>query len=225
MSSPMLSKKQKLIYDFIRAHVEKHGIAPSLEEIANNFSDFLAYPSSAHYHVKKLQDEGLLEKETNRPRSIVLYEDRTIKNPILKKRGLDAVRIPVLGAANAGPATLFAEENVEGYLKVSKSRLPKTEGVFALRVVGDSMNKAKIKGKNVEEGDFVLIDSANRDAGDNEYVLSIIDGCANIKKLKRDKDDGVMLVSESTNTKHKPIFVSSGDDFMINGKIFDIIKK
>jgi repressor LexA len=221
----MFSKKQKLIYDFIRAYVEKHGISPSLEEIAENFSDFLKYPSSAHYHVKKLQDEGLLEKETNRPRSISLYEDRTIKNPILKKKGLDAVRIPVLGAANAGPATLFAEENVEGYLKVSKSQLPRTEGVFSLRVVGDSMNKAKIKGKNVEEGDFVLIDSANREAHDNDYVLSIIDGCANIKKFKRGKKGDVMLVSESTNKKHKPIFVSSGDDFMVNGKIFDIVKK
>lgn len=225
MSRLMLSKKQKLIYDFIRAHVEKHRISPSLEEIAENFSDFLKYPSSAHYHVKKLQDEGLLEKETNRPRSIALYEDRTIKNPILKKKGLDAVRIPVLGAANAGSATLFAEENVEGYLKVTKSQLPRTEGVFSLRVVGDSMNKAKIKGKNVEEGDFVLIDSENREAHDNDYVLSIIDGCANIKKFKRSKKGDVMLVSESTNTKHKPIFVSSGDDFMINGKIFDIIKK
>jgi repressor LexA len=130
-----------------------------------------------------------------------------------------------LGAANAGPATLFAEENVEGYLKVSKSQLPRTEGVFSLRVVGDSMNKAKIKGKNVEEGDFVLIDSANREAHDNDYVLSIIDGCANIKKFKRGKKGDVMLVSESTNKKHKPIFVSSGDDFMVNGKIFDIVKK
>lgn len=221
----MISKKQKLIYDFIRAYVEKHGIAPSLEEIADNFSDFLAYPSSAHYHVKKLQEEGLLEKETNRPRSIALYDDRTVKNPILKKKGLDAVRIPVLGAANAGPATLFAEENVEGYLKVSRSQLPRTEGVFALRVMGDSMNKAKIKGKNVEEGDFVLIDSDNRDAHDNDYVLSVIDGCANIKKFRRDKKGAVMLISESKNTKHKPIFVSSGDDFMINGKIFDIIKR
>ncbi len=221
----MVSIKQKLIYDFIRAYVEEHGIAPSLEEIANNFSDFLAYPSSAHYHVKKLQDEGLLVKETNRPRSIALYEDRTIKNPILQKNGLDSVRIPVLGAANAGPATSFAEENVEGYLKVSKSLLPKTEGIFALRVVGDSMNKAKIKGKNVEEGDFVLIDSSDRNAVDNDYVLSIIDGCANIKKLKSDKEKGLVLVSESTNTNHKPIFVSSEDNFMVNGKVFAVLKK
>jgi phage repressor protein C with HTH and peptisase S24 domain len=71
----------------------------------------------------------------------------------------------------------------------------------------------------------VLIDSANREAHDNDYVLSIIDGCANIKKFKRGKKGDVMLVSESTNKKHKPIFVSSGDDFMVNGKIFDIVKK
>ncbi len=221
----MLTKKQKLIYDFIREYVEKNEISPSLDEIAEHFSDFLAYPSSAHYHVKKLQEEGLLAKGMNRPRSIVLYDDKTIKSPILAKKGMDAVRIPILGVANAGPATLFAEENIQGYLKVSRSQLPKTEGVFALRVIGDSMNKTKIKGKNIEEGDYVLIDSTNSDAHHNDYVLSVIDGCANLKRLKKNEKEGIMLVSESTNLKHKPIFVSSYDDFMINGKIFDIIKR
>ncbi|PIR55127.1 repressor LexA [Candidatus Peregrinibacteria bacterium CG10_big_fil_rev_8_21_14_0_10_36_19] len=221
----MLTKKQKLIYDFIREYVEKNGISPSLDEIAEHFSEFLAYPSSAHYHVKKLQEEGLLEKETNRPRSIALYDDKTIKSPVLTQKGMDAVRIPILGAANAGPATLFAEENIQGYLKISRSQLPRTEGVFALRVIGDSMNKAKINGKNIEEGDYVLIDSTNNDADNNDYVLSVIDGCANLKKLKKNEEEGVVLMSESTNLKHKPIFVSSYDDFMINGKIFDIIKK
>lgn len=221
----MISPKQKRIYDFIVSYSQEHGIAPSLEEIADHF-DFLQYPSSAHYHVKKLQDEGYLERESNRPRSIGIFADRAVKAPVFKKMGMDAVRVPVLGAANAGPATLFAEENIEGYLKVSRNVLNRRDHVFALRVEGDSMNRAKINGKNLEEGDFVIIDSTYRTPRNGDYVLSVIDDCANLKKFQRDSKTGnVMLVSESSNPKHKPIYISSEDDFMINGKIIGVLKK
>jgi len=97
---------------------------------------------------------------------------------------------------------------------------------FALRVEGDSMNKAKIAGKNLEEGDFVVIDSEYRSPKNGDYVLSVIDGCANLKKFERDNKTGeVLLVSESTNPKHKPIYISSEDNFMINGKIVNVVKK
>jgi repressor LexA len=205
----MISKKQKQVYDFILSYSQEHGVAPSLVDIAEHFSDFLNYPSSAHYHVKKLQEEGYLERESNKPRSIGIYADRAVKTPFMKKTGMDSVRVPVLGAANAGPTTLFAEENIAGYLKISRSKLNRKDGVFALRVEGDSMDRAKIYGKNLEEGDFVLIDSEYRTPKNGDYVLSIIDGAANLKKFERDTKNGdVKLVSESTNSKHKPIYIS-----------------
>lgn len=222
----MITKKQKQIYDFIVSHIKEHNIAPTLEEIAKHFSDFLAYPSSAYYHVKKLQDEGYLERESNHSRSVGVYADKSVKFPLMKKIGMDAIRVPILGAANAGPATLFAEENIAGYLKISQSVLNKKDKIFALRVEGDSMNKAKIDGKNLEEGDFVLIDSEYKNPKNGDYVLSIMDGCANLKKFEKNTKSGeIRLLSESKNSKHKPIHVSSEDDFMINGKIISVVKK
>ena len=139
---------------------------------------------------------------------------------------MDAMRVPVYGSANAGPANLLAEENIQGYLKVSRSLLGGKDNIFALRVEGDSMNKARIQGKNLEEGDFVLIDPSHKDAKDNEYVLSIIDDCANLKKFSRDKKtDQIVLMSESSNKENKPIYISSEDNYMINGKIIGVIKK
>jgi repressor LexA len=221
----MITKKQKEIYDFIVSYAKDTGHAPSLEEIAEYFS-FLAYPSSAYYHVKKLQDEGYIKRESNIPRSIGIYADKEVKTPFLKDAGLDSIKIPILGAVNAGPATIFAEENIEGYLKVSRSLLNRKDGVFALRVEGDSMNKAKIGKNNIEQGDFVLIDSQYRNPKNDDIVLSVIDDCANIKKFEKNNKTGeVKLVSESTNSKHKPIFISSKDDFMINGKVINVIKK
>ena len=88
------------------------------------------------------------------------------------------------------------------------------------------MNKAKIEGKNLEEGDYVLIDSEHRIPQQNDYVLSVIDGMANLKKFDKDEKTGdIKLISESTNPKHKPIYISSEDDYMVNGKVISIIKK
>ena len=61
-------------------------------------------------------------------------------------------------------------------------------------------------------------------AGD--YILSIIEGCANLKRFRRDGKTGqIMLVSESTNPKHNPIYISSEDDYAVNGKIINVIRK
>lgn len=216
-----------MVYDFIVSYAKKHGIAPSLEEIANNFSEFMAHPSSAQYHVNNLQKLGYLEKQSNRPRSIEINENKIVKTPFLTQKGLSAVRVPILGSANAGPAMLVAEENITGYLKVSSNILgKKKDHVFALWVEGDSMNKAKIGGKSIETGDFVLIDPTHRNPTSGDYVLSVIDGYANIKKFQKNQTSGqISLVSESSNDKYKPIYVSSEDDFLVNGKIIDVIKK
>ena len=221
----MISKKQKHVYDFIVSYSNEHGIAPSLEEIADHF-DFLKHPSSAHYHVKKLQSEGYLERELNKPRSISIYADKSVKTPFLKQVGIDSIRIPILGTANAGPATLFADENVEGYLKVSGSMLHRKNNVFALRVQGDSMNRASIDGKNIENGDFVLIDPEYKTPRNGDYVLSVLDGCANLKRFQRNTQTGdITLVSESRSPEYKPIYISSEDTFMVNGKILNVVKK
>lgn len=201
------------------------GTAPSLEEIAENF-DFLKYPSSAHYHVKKLEDEGYIEKETGKPRSIGIHADKEVKTPFLKKAGLDSVRVPVLGSANAGPAVLFAEENIQGYLKVSKGQLSHAKNAYALIVDGDSMNEAKVKGKNIEDGDFVLVDPVSQIPKDGDIDVSVLDGCANKKRFRKDARSGrILLESESRGKDYKPIFVSSQDEFLVNGMVVDDIKQ
>ncbi|MFA5432935.1 MAG: transcriptional repressor LexA [Candidatus Paceibacterota bacterium] len=218
----MITKKQKEVLDFLNKYSSKNGYAPSLNEICVHFE--LASVSTAHYYIEKLKKEGYLEKTSNQPRSINLCSNEVIKKMIPKN--IESFSVPVLGSANAGIATIFAEENINGYLKVSRSDLNRKNGIFAIRVDGDSMNKAKINGKNIKEGDFVLIDPEYKTPKNGDYVLSIIDDCANIKKFEKNKDTGgIVLLSESDNPKHKPIYISSEDNFMVNGKIVLVVKK
>jgi repressor LexA len=220
----MLTKKQKEVLDFIEAYTKKHAYAPSLEEIRKHFS--LASVSTAHHYVKKLEEGGYIKKEENQPRGMAILAADFMGSPVSGNVfGFDYISIPLVGAANCGPATILAEENVEGYLSVPKTLVAKKSGIFALRAIGDSMNRANVKGKTIDEGDIVLIDSEDRDARDGDYVLSIIDGSANLKRYTFDRKLGqVALVSESTKS-YKPIYILPGDDFAVNGKIVAVVKK
>lgn len=220
----MLTKKQKSVLDYIKSATKKNGYAPTLQEIQKHFK--LASVSTAHYYLTKLQNEGYLTRESRSPRSFSISEDEFVESPFAHKVGLDSIAIPVVGSANCGPAVLMAEENIEGYLKISRNILTKDHGIFVVRAEGDSMNRANINGKSIDEGDYVVIDSEDRRPVDGDYVLSVIGGNANLKRFKIDKQKKeIMLVSESSNTEHKPIYVSSDDDFMINGKIIAVVKK
>src|SRR3989338_5210181 len=168
----MLTKKQKGVLDFLNAYSKDKGYAPSLDEIRRHFK--LLSVSTAHYYVKKLEEEGYLQKTSNQPRSINIHSNEILKTIIPKS--IETFSIPVLGSANAGPATALAEEN-----------------------------------KNTKNGD---------------YILSIIDNYANLKKFEENKRTGeIRLLSESKNSAHKPIYVSSEDNFIVNGKIISVVKK
>lgn len=216
----MITKKQREVLDFLNKYSKEKGYAPSLDEIRSHFK--LASVSTAHYYVDKLNKEGYLDKTSNHPRAINISSDEVIRNKAHKEA--EFFSIPILGSASAGIAMMFAEANIFGYLRVAQKDLSRKEGVFALRVKGDSMNRAKIAGKNLEEGDYVLIDSEYRNPKNGDYVLSVIDGFANLKRFQKDSK-GVRLMSESRNPKHKPIHISSQDDFMINGRVIKVIKK
>ncbi len=177
-----------------------------------------AHPYNVSYHLGQLNKRGFIEinKKTG--------EIRKIKTSKKEERG-DFVVIPILGGANCGDATSIAEEKLEGYLKVSKSIIKVSDNLIAIRAIGNSMNKAKIglNNSNIEDGDIVITD-CNRKDYDNNYILAIIDGCANFKKFKRNSDNTISLLSESTEN-HPEILIHESDDFMINGVVKQIIKK
>ena len=219
----MLTPKQKKVLDFVKKFSTKNEFAPSLKEIGKHIG--VSSPATVHQHLTALAEKGFLGREKNQKRSITIQEPESIESPYSSTVGLDSISLPIVGAANCGAADIFAEENIEGYLKISKSLLNRRDGLFVVRASGDSMNKADFFGKSIEDGDFVIIDSLDRAAKHGDYVLSIIDSCTNLKKFIEDRNGQKMLVPESSNPKHKPIFLHESDDFMINGKIISVIKK
>ncbi len=174
------------------------------------------------HHREQLIKKGLLSAPTQSKATKVL---KGILN------NADLISIPVLGAANAGPASIYADGTVSGYLRVSTSKLPgtyKTGKLFALKVIGDSMNSASIgiDRQKANNNDYVVADARTFVPKTGDYVLSLIEGLANIKKFVDDKENRqIALVSESTQD-YPPIIIGEDDgtDYLAQAKVLCVVK-
>lgn len=171
------------------------------------------HPQKVKHHLQQLERAGLLSKSRD--------------GTELRKSSLDSgiQAIPIRGSANCGPASLLADDNIEGYLRISTRIVAPRKGLFALRAVGDSMNRAAVKGKQIEDGDFVLVDPLRRSPRTNEIVVSVIDSLANIKKIVIDNaNERVVLTSVSTN-EYPPILIHPDETaYYICGTVVDVVK-
>ena len=185
----------------------------SLREIAHLVEE--NHPQKISHHLSQLEKKGFIKID---------HRSGNIKR-IKASKNNDLITVPILGTANCGEANIFANENLEGYLKISKKFINRAKNIFAIKAYGLSMNKANIKGFNIEDGDYVIIDGENKNPSNGDYVLSIIDGMANIKRFYIDKDKKqIALISESTKDL-LPIYIHPDDKYMINGVVKYVIKK
>jgi len=176
----------------------------------------VGHPQTVKYHLSQLYKNGYL---TANKTSNIFRELKHVSETQPK-----IVEIPILGAANCGQATIFADEKIEGYIRVSTTLTHKTRGLYALRAEGDSMNMASISGTNIDDGDYVIVDYIDRNYKDGEYVVAIIDGCANIKRLKALKDTNQIALMSESKQRYDPIYIDSSDNFIITGKVKNVIK-
>jgi SOS-response transcriptional repressor LexA len=141
------------------------------------------------------------------------------------------ISLPIMGSANCGAATFFADDQIEGYLQVTKGVLgeliDKVKNLFVLRAVGSSMNRAKVNGETIEDGDFVIVDKKNIRPKNGAYVVSTIGGVANIKRIHIDqKNSQIVLLSESSQDI-PPIYIheSDLDEYAICGVVAKVLKQ
>jgi len=196
----MLTKRQKQVFDFITSYRKKRGYSPSLEEIQKHFK--LASVSTAHFHVKKLQDLGLLEKQYNKPRSIDIYENEAMVN------------IPLLGLIAAGQP-IEAIQNKET-IAVPQNRLPRSGEFYALRVIGNSMID-----ENINDGDVILVKQQSV-AENGQKVVALIDNYeATLKKFYKERGH---IRLQPANKTIEPIIIKKDREIVIQGIVIDVIK-
>lgn len=207
---------QKQLLDLIATH-EDFG-SYSLRKMAEMIGAE-GKPQTAKYHLQQLEKDGLIQM--NLEEGII----KLVKRGYAKASRSPIYSLPIVGSANCGPATIFAEQNVEQYLKISSSLLPRNKkGLYALIADGDSMNKADVDGKTIESGDFVLVDSEYTGYKTGDVVVAVIDGLATIKKLRNDNVHSRIVLEAVSTEKYLPIYIHAEDDFQLSGRVVGIIK-
>lgn len=177
-------------------------------------------PQTIKYHLGKLHEQGLLdftEKPSNRIEKSVLGTSHLIT-------------IPIMGSVSAGPATQEANNEVSGYLKISSSLLSSKnyKDLIALKVVGLSMNKAVINGKNINDGDYAIVDRSKRSPKNGDRIVALLDGgLATLKKFIKDTANNQIVLMSESSEDYLPIFVDPSDDSgsLIQGTVVQVVHR
>lgn len=176
-------------------------------------------PQIVKYHLQQLEKAGMIQM--NLEEGVL----RSVKKGFVKSTVNTVFSLPVVGTANCGPATVFAEENIQQYLKVSSSMLPYSKKeLYSVVADGNSMNLAKVDGNTIENGDFVLVNSGIGNYKDGDIVVAVIDRMATIKRYRKDKQNNRIVLEADSTEKYLPIYIHEGDDFELSGKVVGVIK-
>lgn len=176
-------------------NVEK-GISTPSREIVDKIA------SALHVSPDVLLSDVQVARKRN---DVDLKERRIIK-------AIDIIRIPILGEVRGG-LSMFAAGNIEGYTTQDIQSLNSDKTYFALRVIGDSMDKL------IREGDLVIVEQTNTvETGDIAIVL-MNDDESTIKRIKY-VNNLIALVPESYNPAYEPQLISP-EMVQIIGKVIE----
>lgn len=178
-----LTEKQRDLLDKIREFTVEERLSPSVRDLGGRLKWSI---STVFKQLRELRDKGYIELKENVSRGIVL------KKPLSR-----TVLVPILGSIPAGEPVL-SEEFYNGHIELDAS-FATGEGLFALKVEGDSMI-----GANILDGDTAII-RAQDDAQSGEIVAARIDGEATLKRFVI-RSGKPMLCPE--NDKYRPIELS-----------------
>jgi len=201
-----LTAKQQQIYDYILAFSAQHGYPPSVREIGAAVG--LKSPSTVHFHMKGLEEAGVIVKAEGKTRAITL--PGAPKAAVAEEEDPHANQVPILGNVAAG-SPILAQECIEDYLTFDTAGL---EGEhFALTVRGESMLNAGIL-----PGDLVVV-HRQQDARNGEIVVALFEDEATVKTLQR-RDGHTWLLPE--NPEYEPI---DGTYAEIIGKVVAVVRR
>ena len=191
-----LSKMQQKIYAYIADCIRQQGYPPSVREIGEAVG--LKSPSTVHFHLKHLEEVGVIEKGAGKGRAI------SLTSPPVEDR------VPIVGNVAAG-SPILAEECIEDYLTFDTGG--RTGEYFALRVRGESM-----LGAGILPGDLVVV-RRQPTANNGEIVVALLEDEATVKRFSQ-KNGRIWLLPE--NDAYTPI---DGTYAQILGKVAAVVRR
>ena len=192
-----LTSMQQRIYEYIASCIREQGYPPSVREIGEAVG--LKSPSTVHFHLKHLEEAGVIEKGAGKGRAITLTVPTVPED-----------KVPIVGNVAAG-SPILAEECIEDYLTFDTGG--HGDEYFALRVRGESMLNAGIL-----PGDLVVV-RRQQPCSNGEIVVAMIEDEATVKRLSK-QNGHIWLLPE--NEAYSPI---DGTYAQILGKVSAVVRR
>ena len=199
-----LTPKQRDVLSFIRRRIAADGVAPTLQEIADEFG--FSSTASAQKHVGLLEHKGYLRRAKHQKRGLVLADIEPMVRPT-------SPELPLLGVVAAGSPI----ESIPDDERISiPDGLIDSGGGYALRVRGDSMVD-----EGIHDGDIVVVRAAET-AADAEMVVALVGGEVTLKRLYRERGGRVRL--QPSNAALEPMVVAA-DQVQVQGVVVGLLRR
>ena len=206
MRKPGVNITRQKVIEFIRVFYDEHGYAPTVRDIMKGCE--LSSTAVVQHHLKVLESEHLIERDSKVFRSIQLPDRKsTIHVPVLGKIAA-GIPIPVLGADS------WHSEALET-LELS-SEITRGKEVFALRVSGQSMIDALI-----DDGDIVLMEPI-KTAENGDMVAAWLKKEEEVT-LKRFFKENDQIRLQPANSQMQPIFCDA-TNVEVQGRVVAVIR-
>jgi repressor LexA len=198
-----LTERQREVLSFITSYVSKHAYPPTIREIADHFSISV---KGAYDHLSALKKKNRLTYGDKRSRTIeVIKKDEDGESD-------DSMSVPILGNVAAG-RPILAEENWDGTVPVPRAMLRKDGSFFALRVRGDSMERA-----GIIDGDLAIIEKKEI-ARDGDIVVAVVEEAVTLKRFFK---ESARIRLQAENPAYSPIYCR---DVRILGKLACLLRR
>ena len=204
-----ISDTRQRVIEFIRSFVEQKGYAPTIGEIQRSLG--LSSKSLAEYHLKALEEEGVITREREVARGIEVYGF-----------GKKARDVPLLGTIAAGqPIPVPTEETwytvAHETVEVPAEMLSRQVKAFALRVEGKSMIDAF-----VDDGDIVVLEATP--AAENGQMVAAWLTDRQEATLKKIYYEPKRIRLQPANESMEPIYVDP-DKIEVQGRVIAVLRK
>jgi repressor LexA len=209
-----MSDRQRGILEYLRDFIREHSYPPSIRQIQAALQ--LSSTSVVDYNLDLLEKRGLIHRQAHSSRSITLND--TSFSFLRDQRA-----VPLLGAIAAGqpipvPGDLPSQgESAETVELPAALWAESTEGVYALRVRGDSMIDAFIA-----DGDIVIL--RQRDTARNGDMVAVWLRDKQEVTLKRFFQEGRRVRLQPENPTMAPIYAEA-KNVQVQGQVVGVIRR
>ncbi len=195
----MMSQRAREILIYIQRFTRENGYPPTIREIGKHFQ--ISSTNGVRYYLNILERLGALKRLSKISRGLGVV------------RGIAQTGIPVLGRVAAGPGGV-AEQTYDGTLDPAQL-FGEADGLFALKVRGDSMMNAGIL-----PGDYVIV-KQQKQALNGELVVALVGDEATVKYFSQRRGQTELLAA---NPEYASIPITGQEPFELLGVVKGVVR-